>query len=146
MQITRGVSAPPAEGATGAVPRPRWPYLGPAQSRLLLAAAGMLVGSFLPWVDTAFGRFTGMSGPGVWTFYAGVLALAGSMLRRRRLALAHAWLAAIVCVVLPLWQGMKLLQVCGGGACAPSTGLVVVLGAGVYAGVQAHRMGRREGG
>lgn len=132
--------APDTSTTTAA--RPRWPYLGPGQSRLLFAAIAILIGSFLPWVQTAVGTFTGMAGPGVWTFYAGVLALAGAMIRRRRVALAHAWLAGAACVALPLWQAGRLFQVCDGGACAPASGLVLVLGAGIYACLQARRMTR----
>jgi hypothetical protein len=142
----RAVASGPDEAATSGETTPsrrrRWPYLGPGQSRLLLAAAAILIGSFLPWVDTAFGAFSGMAGPGVWTFYAGVIALAGAMIRRRGLALAHAWVAGVICVALPLWQAGRLLQICGGGACAPASGLVLVLGAGVYACLQARRMGQ----
>lgn len=107
--------------------RRRWPYAGPAQSRLLLASLGIGVGSFLPWVDTAFGNFTGMAGPGVWTLYAAILGIAGALVRRGRLAAVHAAATGAVAVILPVWQGLRLLGTCGGGACAPSTGLVLVL-------------------
>lgn len=142
MAAERMVDVPGAadERGGGTLTRARWPYLGPPQLRLLLASFAILIGSFLPWVDTAFGTFTGMAGPGVWTFYAGIVGLAGALLRRRRLALTHAWVAGVACVALPVWQGARLLRLCEGGACVPATGLVLVLGAGVYACLQAHRM------
>lgn len=110
--------------------RQRWPYAGPAQSRLLLASLAIGVGSFLPWVDTAFGTFTGMAGPGVWTLYAAVLGIAGALVRRGRLAAVHAGATGAVAVLLAAWQGLRLVGTCAGGACAPATGLLLVLVAG----------------
>lgn len=129
MQTTPGTLSTPTRPAPA---RRRWPYAGPAQGRLLLASLAIGVGSFLPWVDTAFGNFTGMAGPGVWTLYAAILGIAGALVRRGRLAAVHAAATGFVAVVLPAWQGLRLLDTCGGGACAPSTGLVLVLiGGGV---------------
>lgn len=126
--------------------RRRWPYAGPGQVRVVLAGLAILVGSFLPWVESAVGTFTGMAGPGVWTLYAGVLALAGGVLRRPRLAAANAALAGMLAVGLPLWQGLRLFEVCGGGACAPASGLVLVLAAGLVALAQVPGLWRRRGG
>lgn len=128
METTPGpVSATPRHRPPA---RQRWPYAGPAQSRLLLASLAIGVGSFLPWVDTAFGNFTGMAGPGVWTLYAAVLGIAGALVRRGRLAAAHAAATGAVAVLLPTWQGLRLIDTCAGGACLPATGLVLVLVAG----------------
>lgn len=140
MQTTpASVSAAPRPPAAA---RRRWPYAGAAQSRLLLASLAIGVGSFLPWVDTAFGSFTGMAGPGVWTLYAAVLGIAGSLVRRGRLAALHAAATGAVAVLLPVWQGLTLVDTCAGGACAPGTGLVLVLMAGATALVQVRPLWR----
>lgn len=140
MDMTTTATAPTrGRPATG---RRRWPYAGPGQVRLLLASLGVGLGSFLPWVDTAVGSFTGMAGPGVWTLYAAVLGLAGALVRRPHLAAVHAGLTGAVAVALPAWQGLRLAQLCGGGACLPAPGLLLVLAAGVAALVQARRLWR----
>lgn len=143
METTTPLSATRPQRTTG---RRRWPYAGPGQLRLLLASLGIGVGSFLPWVDTAFGNFTGMAGPGVWTLYAAVLGIAGALVRRGQLAAVHAAATGIVAVVLPVWQGLRLLGTCGGGACAPSTGLVLVLIAGGVALAQVRALWRSAPG
>lgn len=125
METTPGPLAAPTRRPSPV--RQRWPYAGPAQARLLLASLAVGVGSFLPWVDTAFGSFTGMAGPGVWTLYAAVLGIAGALVRRGRLAAVHAGATGAVAVLLSVWQGLRLIDTCAGGACAPSTGLLLVL-------------------
>lgn len=140
MDTTTSAAPTGARPAAGA--RRRWPYAGPGQLGLLFASLGVGIGSFLPWVDTAVGSFTGMAGPGVWTLYAAVLGLAGALVRRPRLAAVHAGLTGVVAVALPLWQGLRLLRLCTGGACLPGIGLLLVLAAGVAALVQARRLWR----
>lgn len=137
---SRSVAARAHPRTTGA--RARWPYAGPAQGRLLLASLGIGLGSFLPWVDTAVGSFTGMAGPGVWSLYAAVLGVAGALVRRHRLAAAHAAVAGAVAVALPVWQGLRLLSICTGGACLPAPGLLLVLLAGGVALAQVRRLWR----
>jgi hypothetical protein len=105
----------------------------PQQRQLLLAAALIVVGSFLPWVDTPFRDFSGMNGAGVWTFYAGVLALAGALVPSPRVAAVHALLAGVVAAALPVWQVARLVRLGIIGQAIPSIGLVIVLGAGVIA-------------
>lgn len=130
--------------ATPTVVRTRWPHAGPAQKRLLLASLIIVVASFLPWVDTAVGRFSGMAGPGVWTMYAGVAGLAGSLVRSRRLALGHAVVTGVAAVLLPVWQLARLARLCTLDACMPSTGLWLVLAAGALALTAAWRLHTQE--
>lgn len=139
MSTTAPTSSAPADRSTA---RPRWPYAGPGQKHLLLASLAIGIGSFLPWVDTVAGSFTGLAGPGVWTLYAAVLGLAGAMLRRPRVAAAHAAVTGVVAIAMPAWQGLRLLELCPGGACAPGLGLLVVAVAGVTALLQAPGMWR----
>lgn len=143
MTALARLSGRPAEQVR---PRRRWPYGGPAQARMLLAGVGIIVGSVMPWVDTAVGTFTGLAGAGVWTLYAGVIGVGAAALRRSRLAAVNAAAAGIGAVGLAAWQGWRLLELCGGGACAPATGLVLVLAAGVFALLQVRPLWRYEVG
>lgn len=117
--------------------RPRWPYAGPGQRVLLLGAAMIAFGSFLPWVATPVGNVSGMAGPGLWTFSFGVIGIGGAFLRRRGLALVHALAAGVCGVALPAWQVVRLVDVSTStgawGAAVPSTGLLLVLGGGALA-------------
>ncbi len=111
----------------------RWPYLGPGQRQLLVAAVMIMLGSALPWVYTAFGTFIGLRGAGLWTFYAGALALAGTVLRHRRLVRTHALLVGVVALALPMWQLARMIVLGLGGGWAPGVGLALVAGGGVLA-------------
>ncbi|MFA9447163.1 hypothetical protein [Egicoccus sp. AB-alg6-2] len=134
------VSADARESTTAS--RRRWPPLGRGQPLLLVASIGVLVGSFLPWVDTIAGRFTGMEGGGVWTFYAGFLGLAGGLVPRRGLARLNGAIAAVTAIGLPLWQLQRLNAMCDWQVCMPSTGLVLVAGCGLLAARATHLLGR----
>ena len=129
----------PRSGAP-AIPRARWPY-HPGQATLLVAAITIVVGSLTTWVDTAFGSVSGIAGGGVWTLYAAVLALAGSMVRRRRLVVVHAVVVAVVALGIPAWQVVRLLSLGGlGRGWLPGMGLVLVLGGGALAASVASRL------
>lgn len=110
-----------------------WPYAGRGQRRMLIASIIVIAGSVLPWVDTVNGTFLGVQGAGMWTLAAGGMGLAGGMLRRRGIVIGHAAVVAIVPTVLAGWQLLRLLRLCGGGACAPHIGLGLVLFGGVFA-------------
>lgn len=100
---------------------------------MLIASVVVIVGSVLPWVDTVAGVFLGVEGAGLWTLAAGGIGLAGGILRHRGLVIAHAAVLALVPTVLATWQLMRLLSLCGGGACAPGIGLGLVLFGGIFA-------------
>ncbi|AEF42460.1 hypothetical protein AS9A_4026 [Hoyosella subflava DQS3-9A1] len=106
----------------------------------------VLFGSFLPWVSTAIENVSGARGPGLWTFYVALLGLAGAVLPAalRRVAGVQAALMAVVCVVLPVWQLVHVLNLVGVGGWMPGPGLVFVFGGGVLAGVAAIRLLRPE--
>ncbi len=109
---------------------------------LLGASFLVLVGSFMPWIDTPLGTVLGAQGAGLWTFYTCMLGFAGVMVPARRLAAAQAALLGAVAVVLPLWQVVHLLGLVGTAGWIPGPGLVLVVGGGVLAGVSAVRLFR----
>jgi hypothetical protein len=97
-----------------------------------LASAGVIIGSFLPWVDTGLGVYRGFAGGGVFTFYAGVLGLAGGLIPSRQMALVQGLVMSLVAIGVPLWQLGHLLTRVGFSGWTPGMGLVLVLGSGLY--------------
>lgn len=118
----------------------------PGRRQLAGAVAMVIFGSFLPWISTAVENISGARGPGLWTFYVALLGLAGAVLpvALRRLAGIQAALMAVVCVILPVWQLVHVLNLVGIGGWMPGPGLVLVFGGGVLAGVAATRLLRPE--
>ncbi len=104
-----------------------------ARRLLFFASLGVIVGSFLPWVDTGFGSYAGFAGAGVYTFYAGVLGFAGALVPFHRLAVAQGVLVATVAVALPAWQLLRLVTLVGVSGWTPGMGLVLVLCCGIAA-------------
>lgn len=129
-------------GLTGRSARTRTP-VHPGRKRLGLAVAMVMFGSFMPWVSTALGNLSGARGPGLWTFYAAMLGLAGALLPLRRLGAVQAAILAVVAVVLPVWQVARILSIVGFGGWMPGPGMVLVLGGGVLAGVASVQLYRR---
>lgn len=94
----------------------------------------MIVGSFLTWVATGAGvDYGGFTGAGRFTFYAGVLALAGGLVPIQRLAGLQAAIAATACIGFPVWQIVHLIRLVGFGGWAPGVGLILVLVSGIVA-------------
>lgn len=118
----------------------RWPHASPAQRPLTLGAALVVLGSFLPWVETGVGTYGGMAGAGVWTFYAGALGIGAGLVRHRALARSQAALAGATAVGLAGWQVAHLVGRVGLSGWVPGMGLVLVLGGGVVALGAAWRM------
>jgi hypothetical protein len=107
----------------------------------------VLFGAFLPWVATGAGNVLGVRGAGLWTMYAAVLGVAGALIRRPRLAAAHAAVLAVAAIALPLWQVAHLVALVGFSGWMLGPGLVLTLGGGVLAGsaaVSLLRTGRVE--
>lgn len=131
-------------------PSARWPRAGLAQRPLAAAAAVGAVAAFLPWISTRIGTFAGVAGPGVWTFYAAALGVAGALVASRRLAAALAAVFAAAAIGLPTWQTARLLDRglgLGGDGWVPGIGMVLTVGAGVIAlrAASALARGRRGG-
>ena len=116
----------------------------PGRRQLLGAVAMVAVGSFMPWIDTAVGPVSGARGPGLWTFYAAMLGLAGVLVPIRSLAVVQGAVLALTAMALPVWQLVHVFGLVGTGGWIPGPGLVLVLGGGVLAAVGAHRMSRAE--
>jgi hypothetical protein len=114
----------------------------PAKRRLAGAVAMVLLGSFLPWIDTAVGSVSGARGAGLWTFYAAMLGLAGALIPLRRVAAVQATIFAAVAVVVPVWQVVHLLTLVGMDGWVPGPGLVLVLGGGVLGATTAAQLFR----
>lgn len=114
----------------------------PGQGRLLGAAALVVVGALLPWVYSPAGPVTGMRGPGLWTFYASMLALAGGLVppRWRVLAAVQGVVVGLVATALPVWQVVHLLQLVGTQGWAPGPGLVMTFAGGVLSLVAAWQL------
>lgn len=114
----------------------------PGQGRLLGAAALLVVGALLPWVYGPTGAVTGMRGPGLWTFYAAMLALAAGLVpaRLRVVAAVQGALTGLIAIALPVWQVVHLLQLVGTQGWAPGPGLVMTLAGGVLCFVAARQL------
>lgn len=104
----------------------------PDQRLLLLASAGVIVGSFLPWIQTGLGTYQGFLGAGIYTFYAGVLGLAGALVPSAKLAMIQGAIMAAVAIALPVWQIARLLNLVGFSGWTPGVGLALVLLSGLY--------------
>lgn len=107
---------------------------------LLIAAAPMGFGSFLPWLETAFGGFSGMAGPGLVTLAGAMLLVAGALLRRRGLVVAHGAAAAAIGIGLPIWQTVRAFTLVGMAGWAPGGGMLLVLAGGIGAGMATRRI------
>ena len=111
---------------------------GPERRRLGLAVLMVVIGSFVPWLDTAVGELSGARGPGLWTFYAAMIGFAGVLLPMRRIAGIQAAIMAAACLALPVWQLTRAISLLGlSGGWLPGPGRVLVFGGGVLAGVAA---------
>ena len=115
--------------------------LHPAQRMLLFASAGVIVGSFLPWVTVNMGAtFGGFAGAGLYTFYVGVLGLAGGLVPMRWPAIVQGAVMAAVAIALPVWQVVRLLSKVGVSGWVPGTGLIVVFVSGLLAALATFRI------
>lgn len=112
----------------------------PGQGMLLGVAALLAVGAFLPWLYTSFGQVSGFRGPGIWTFYAALLALAGGIVPLPRLAAVQGIICGLVGVALPVWQVIHVLTLVGTDGWYPGPGLVLSFGGGVLSLVAARRL------
>ena len=115
--------------------------LHPAQKLLLMAAAGVIVGSFMPWVSLNMGaEFGGFTGAGLYTFYIGVLGLGGGLVPVRVLAVLQGLIMGTVAVALPVWQVVRLLRLVGFSGWFPGTGLIIVFASGCLALLATYRI------
>jgi hypothetical protein len=104
----------------------------------------VILGSFMPWLSTPLGNVSGIRGPGLWTFYAAVLAVAALVVPLRRVALVQAALFAVVAVALPVWQLARVVSLVGFEGWMPGPGMLLVLGGGVVGAAATRRMWRHD--
>lgn len=143
-------SAPPtvacmSASTSGTVRTRRRP--DPARRQLALGVVAVVIGSFLPWIHTPAGNLLGGQGPGLWTFYAAMLGLAGVLIPARVPRMIQAGILAMVALALPVWQVVHVLSLVGLGGWMPGPGLVMVVAGGVLAAGatwKAARAGRAE--
>ncbi|MDT0200541.1 hypothetical protein [Nocardioides sp. AE5] len=119
----------PSPGRTTASPT----RTGTGRKSLAGAVVMVLLGSFMPWLTTSLGSVSGAQGPGIWTFYAAVLGLAGALVPVRALAAAQAGILAVVAIGIPIWQVVHVLGLVGFAGWQPGPGLVLVIGGGALA-------------
>lgn len=118
----------------------------PGQRRLLLASVLLILGGFLPWLYTFAGTVSGIRGAGLYTFYAGMLALAGALLPARwsAAAMLQAVIVAVPGIVLPVWQVVRMLTLVGAQGWAPGPGLVMTFAGGVLCAIAARDLYRAK--
>ncbi len=103
------------------------------QNLLLLASIGMLVASFMPWVETAFGTYQGFASAGRYTFYLAFIGIAGGLVPHRIPAGVQAALVAVGGIGLPAWQCAHLLSRVGVHGWVPGTGMLIIFASGILA-------------
>lgn len=135
-------SATPTARATGRR------VLHPGTLGMLLGGLLAIVGSLLPWVTTPLGSLPGTGGPGLWTLCAGFVAVAGALLPRRWVSVAHALVAGGAVAVIAGWQVARLVQLSvatdAWGQLLPGIGLVMVSGGAVVLLRTGWRLARTE--
>lgn len=112
----------------------------PGQGMLLAVAALLVIGGIVPWLYTPLGEVSGLRGPGLWTMYAGMLALAGGIVPLPRLATVQGLICGVAGVLLPAWQVVHMLRLVGTQGWFPGPGLVLTLGGGVLALFATHKL------
>jgi hypothetical protein len=141
--LPRGTGSTGPTSRTSRERRPRTRRgLEPGRRALLLATGMVVLGSFMPWIDTAVGTISGARGAGLWTFYAAMLGLAGALVPWRRAAAVQGGVLAAAATALPIWQLLHLLTLVGIGGWVPGPGIVLVFGGGVLAPTAAWRLWR----
>lgn len=121
---------------------PRRKVRHPARGRLIAAVVLVLVGSFLPWLYVSDIAKSGASGPGLWTFYGGMIGLAALLLPWQRVGGIHALMMAGICIGIPAWQVAHVVGLVGFSGWNPGPGLVMVAFAGVLAAVSGWQLVR----
>lgn len=111
--------------------RPKWPYFGAPQKRLVLAGFGIWVGTALPWFIFRPLGITRHASPlaASWVLWAGLMVLAGAVARWRLLALVSALVGGGTALTLAFWQMLLIFQRCGFDTqleCVPGPGVFLV--------------------
>lgn len=103
---------------------------------MLFSFIAVIVGSMLPWWQTALGSQSGLGRWGVLTIWAAAVGLLGVLSVRRNLFMvlpAVGGLIAFGLVFTELIRGSSLCGTDGGSFCRPGAGLIITGGAALYA-------------
>ncbi|MEM9131924.1 MAG: hypothetical protein AAF962_03510 [Actinomycetota bacterium] len=103
----------------------------PKQRLLLLLAAGIIIGAFLPWLETPVGTYRAWAGPGQYLFYAGVIGFAGGLVPIRMAAVIQGAIMSAVAITLPVWQILKIFSAVRLDGWVPGIGMILILGCGI---------------
>lgn len=106
--------------------------LAPGQGKLLIASVLLMVGAFMPWLQT------GLSSPKhphfLWLFVLGFIALSGGLVPSRRIAYWHAVATAVIGLGLTAWYVWylvtEIIARVGFSGWMIGPGLVLTAGAG----------------
>jgi hypothetical protein len=119
--------------------KPRWPYFGAPQKRLVLAGFGIWIGTALPWFIFRPLDVTRHASPlaASWVLWAGLMVIAGAVARWKVLALLSALAGGATAFTLAVWQMLTVFDACGGVDfglnCVPGPGVFVVQGTAAVA-------------
>ena len=111
--------------------RPRWPYFGAPQKRLVFAGFGIWIGLALPWFifrPLGISRYASPLAAS-WVLWAGLMVLAGAVARWHLLALLSALAGGGTAFFFGFWQMLVILQRCGFDfqlQCFPGPGVFIV--------------------
>lgn len=119
-----------------------WGIFHPGSGPMIVGGLMLMISAFLPWVHVTLTQsligeafaLRGTDGPGVATLALGFLALAGGLIPRRRLAIAHAAVAGVpvaLIVVLQIWNIIAASAQTAWGSFLPGMGVVLAGGAAV---------------
>lgn len=126
--------------------KPRWPYFGAPQKRMVLAGFGIWIGTALPWFIFRPLGITRHASPlaASWVLWAGLMVMAGAVARWKVLAIVSAVLGGVTAFTFASWQMAQILNACGGIDtnlnCVPGPGVFIVQGTAGVALFQAWRL------
>ncbi len=110
--------------------RRRWPYF-PSQRVLVFTAAGVFLGTALPWAIVLGQALWAAPLALAWTLWAGLMTLASAVLPWRPVVLVSALSGGGAAVGFALWQSARIFDRCALSLdCAPGPGLGILLVAG----------------
>lgn len=116
--------------------------LMPGQGRMLVASVLIMIGAFIPWLQTGFG--TPRHPHYLWLFVVGFVALSGALVPWRPVAFWHAVATAVVSLGLLAWYLWQLFEqivaVVGFSGWFPGPGMVLTIAGGVLAVIAARTL------
>lgn len=131
------------EQAGGRIRIAKWPYFGVFQRNLLFAGIGVWIGAALPWAFVLGKALWGSPMAASWSLWAGLITIAGGMVRWRTVAALSGLVGGAVAAFFALWQTTHIVQTCSLSIhCVPGPGLGLLLIAGIVAITNSYRLYR----